>query len=228
MEAQILEVVRERKKEFDKALEARSVSYKPLVRTTIQKHRQLTLGPHGFFPQTGDVCQIQPIRKLIIKRTDREFNAGANKFSSGLPDFTSAALFPFKGRSDNILSLATVWFGRRLCYQNPIHGIDASKNHQLLTLVNNPLGKPVDTTIIDLRVLEGHGGCCAKSSEFTFLEFASTIAQGLILDCGEDPESITLAELNSKDHQFVFYENGELVAHNWEETVSPTSLLGVH
>ena len=225
MEARIFEVVRERKKEFDKALEARIISRETKIRTTIQKYRR-TLDPRGLCPQTEDVCHIPAIRELIINGTNQEFNAWADKFSSGLPKFTSAALLPFKGRSGDILSLATVWFGCKLCYQYSTHGIDALRYRHCLGLVNNPLGKPVDVATTDLHLLGW--GCCSTYPGFAFSEFASTIAQGLILDCGEDPESITLAELNSKDHQFVFYENGELAAHNWEETVSPASLLGIH
>ena len=225
MKVRILEVMRERKKELDKVREARSISRETRIRTIIQRYRQ-TLGPCGFCPQTEDVCQIPAIRRLIINGTDQEFSAWANKFSPGLPRFTSATLLPFKGRSGKILSLATVWFSCRMCSQYPIHGIDALRHRQCLALVNNPCGKPAIKTIIDLHTL---GPCCGgKSFEFTFSEFASTIAQGLILDCGEDPESITLAEIKSRHHQFVFYENGELAAHSWEETVSPASLLGVH
>jgi len=55
--------------------------------------------------------------------------------------------------------------------------------------------------------------------KLSFSEATSTIAQGLILDCGEDPESTTSAEMDSKLHWFVIYKNDKLVAHDWRETV---------
>ena len=224
MKARMLEVMQERKEELDNALEALIVSRETKIRTAVQKYQQ-TLSPRGFCPQTEDVCRIPAIRELIINGTDREFNTWADKFSPGLPRFTSTTTLPFKARSGNILSLATVWFRCSSCYQSPIHGIGALRYRQCLALPSNLFGKPVGEATVDLHILGQ--GCCAESFEFTFWEAASTIAQGLILDCGEDPESITLAEINSKHHQFVFYENGELAAHDWEETVSPAS-LGVH
>ena len=230
MEARILEVMRERKQQFDEALEAQCISRVTKIRTAIQKYQQ-TLSPRDFCPQMEDVCQIPAVRKLIIDGTDRDFNAWAGKFSAVLPKLTSeirdervtkiSALLPFKGQSGNILSLATAWFSCGLCCQYPIHGIDALGNRQCLVLPSNPFVKPIGEATIDLHTLGR--GCCAETSEFTFSEVASTIAQGLILDCGEDPESITLAEINSKHHRFVFYENGELVAHSWTETVSTTA-----
>ena len=222
MEARILEAMRECKKDIeDRVLEARSISRVNEIRVVVEKY-QRTLNPHDFCPRTEDVYQIPDIRKAIIDGTDEEFDTCVEEVASGLPKLTSkfleertakiSALVPFNERPDNVLSLAAAWFNCGWCHQyRPMHGIDMLR-HQCLIPWSPPSGK---TTTFALR-----RGWCAESSRFTFSQIASTIARGLILDCGEDPESITLAEMNSKFHRFVFYENDELVAHNWEETVS--------
>ena len=111
---------------------------------------------------------------------------------------------------------------------HPIHGTDVPSNRQCLILPSDPPGKPIGEATLDLHTI-GTGLVPQISQVYIFgscFNYYSRI-EILILDCGEDPESITLAEINSKLHWFVFYENGELAAHNWAEIVSP-SLLGVH
>ena len=233
MEGQILEKMwRCRKRIEDSALDGRCTHRVDKMRTVVQEY-QRTLDPHDFYLQVADICRIYDLRKVIVDGTDEEFNACTQEVTSGLPDLTSqireeraakiSALLPFNGRQDDAPSLATAWFMCRSCNQyKPMHGTDALR-HPCLTPWNRRSRKPTDDTTPDLHEPAGlrqH----TETTRFTFSEAASAIARGLILDCGEDPESITLAEINSKLHRFVFFENGQLTAHSWKETVSSSGL----
>ena len=236
MEARLLEAMQRRKKEIDdRPLKGHCIPRANRI-GAIALEYQRTLNPHSFYLQMEDICQVSDIRRVVIDGTDEEFDACAEQLTSRLPKLTSqileertakiSTLLQFSERPDNVLSLATAWFNCGVCYQYlPMNGINVLM-HRCPFPPHPPPGKPIREATFDSYVLKR--GWCIEPSELTFSNFASTIARGLILDCGEDPESITLAEINSKLHRFVFYEDGELVAHNWDETVSHTSLLGVY
>ena len=86
-------------------------------------------------------------------------------------------------------------------------------------------GEPTDEDILDGYVL--HRGSRPEVPEIKFSKSASTVARRLILDCGEDPESITLAEINSKLHRFVFDRGAKPVARGWEDAVSSIDSVGI-
>ena len=236
MEVRILDTMRTCQKEIeDRTLRARCTSRVNEVAAIVQKYRR-TLGPHDFCPWSQDICNIPDIRKVIIDGTDEEFNTCTEEVTSKLPKLTSqilegrtaklSVLLPFGDRPDNVLLLATAWFKCSLCHLYPaIHGIDVLRHHCPLTW-SPPSGKSAGEAAFSSYALGR--GWCAENSKFTFAKAESNVARELILDCGEDPESITLAEINSKFHRFVFNENDELVAHNWEETVSSIGFVSVH
>jgi len=228
MKVRVLEVMQTCKQAFeDKALEARCISRVEEIRTIVRKY-QRTLNPHNFCPSMEDVWQVPEIRKVIIDGIDEEFNTCAETL--GLPKLTSqileertariSALLPSNERSDNAHSLAATWFRCRSCYSY-MGGAGAVK-HWCPIGWELPSGK--STGVADssraLRL-----GWCPENFKFEFSEAASNIGRGLILNCGEDPEAITSAEMSSKLHRFVYYEKAELVARNWEETVSSGRFL---
>ena len=237
MKVVILEAMRTCKEEIEikaeiKALGARCISRLDRMGVVVVKYRQ-TLDPHDFCLTMEDICRTPDIRKTIIDGTDEEFNTCADEVTSRIPELTSqileertarlSDLLPFNGG----LSLATAWFTCGLCGTAPMYSADVLR-HQCPMPWRQPPGESI---AIGEETFNYHvpARCWyTETSKFGFSEAASTIARGLILDCGEDPESITLAEINSRFHRFVFYHNGELVAHNWEETVSPTSCVGAY
>ena len=216
----------------DKVLRARCLSRVSKMSTIAKKYHR-TLHPHDFYLSVDDVCRFPDIRKAIIGGTDEEFNTCAEGVISGLPRLTSqslekraakiSALLPSDERPDNVLSLATTWFECGSCNPSLLHGTKAL-GHQCHILRSWPPDGPVGEVTFDIHVGRGW---CAETSKFTFSKVASAIARELIIGCGEDPESITLAEMNSKAHRFAVYENGALVARNWRETVCSTGSPGV-
>jgi len=211
----------------DKASEARCTSRVKEMRAIISKYRR-TLHPHDFCPSMEDVGQIPDIRKATIEGTDEEFDACVKDISSELPKLTSrileertarvSAQLPFNERPDNALSLAKVWFSYG---PGPFHSclVDGTEalSHRNSFPRGYPPGRSIGEETFNLQTLGQRWW--TKDSTLSFSEAASAVARRLILDCSEDPESITLAEMNSKFHRFVFYESDKLVAHNWRETV---------
>ena len=235
MEARILDAMRTCKKEIeDRILRFRCISRLNKMRIIVQKYKR-TLDPHDFCLQMEDVCRIPDIRKAIIDGTEEEFSACAEEVTSGLPKLTAqileervakiSALLPANDRPGDALQLATAWFDCGLCRPHRMHGTDALR-YECMLRWSGPSGQSIGEVTFDLQVPK-RGWC--SGTQVTFSEVASTITRGLILECGEGPESITLAEMNAKLHQFAFREDGELVAHNWEETVSSAGFVqGVH
>ena len=237
MKVEILEAMRACKEEIerkaeDKALDARCISRVNKMRMVVQKY-QRTLHPHDFFPSMEDVCRTPDIRTVIIDGTDEEFDTCVEGTTSRLPELTSqtleertlklSALLEFDGRPADVLTLATVWFTCGLCNPSLMHGTDVL-GHQCPIASREIPGEAIGISEATFNYHVPARCWNAETFSLRFSEAASAVARGLILDCGEDPESVTLAEINSRFHRFVFYENDELVAHNWEETVSSTDL----
>ena len=237
MEARILDAMRTCKKEIeDRTLRGRCISRVNEMRTIVEKYqRTLRLHPHNFCLRMEEVCRIPDIRKVIIGGTDEEFSACVEEVTSGLPKLTSqileertakiSALLPANDRRGDALSLATAWFNCGFCHPNRIHGSDTLMHQCTFPICGFPSGQSISETTFDSFVPERGW---RDETRFTFSEVASNIVRGLILDCGEDPESITLAGMNSKLHRFAFYKNDELVVHNWEGTVSSADFVDVH
>lgn len=197
---------------------------------TIVKNYQRTLDPHDFCPSIDDLCRFPDTRKVIVGGADEEFEEVTSRFHELTSQILEeriaklSALIPFSERPDNVLSLATVWFNCEPCRPLLIHGTDALK-HECSHRRGNPDARPVGEVTFDAFV--PRGGWCAETSKFTFSIAASTIARGLILDCGEDPESMAFVEMNSKLHRFVFEEIDKLFAYSWADAVSFADIVGV-
>ena len=228
MRAQVLDEMQRCKQRMeDNALKARCISRVNEMKTVIHKYRR-TLHPHDFYPSMEDVGQIPDFREAIVNGTDEEFNACVEEVIVGLPELTSRileertakvlALLPSDGKQNNVLSLATVWFtcgpvvyGRRF-----MDGTEVLQHRDLVSRSWTP-GTHIGEETFDRHVMGQRWQ--AIKSKFSFSEAASTIARGLILDCGEDPESITSAEMDSKLYRFAVHENGRLTVNDWREAV---------
>jgi len=232
MEDRILNVMRTRKQEIeDSILMSRWWSRVKKLGTVVEEY-QRTLHPHDFWPSVDDVCRTPDIRKVIIHGTEEEFSICVEEVVSELPKLTSklleeriaklSALIPFNKRPDNVLSLATFWFECEMCGRSPIHGTDALRHERVRS---DPREGPVGETTFDTVTLRR--SWCPETPNFKFSTATSTIARGLILECGEDPESVTLAEMNCKPHRFIYREK-DLFAYGWRDTVSPSGPVGVH
>ena len=232
MEARILDAMRECKQEIeDEALKDRCDSRVTKMNAIVTKYER-TLDPHDFCASMEDVCRLPDIRKVIIDGTDEEFNACAEELTSRLPELTShlleerttkmTALFPSSERPGNIFLFATGWFKCGMCYMHPMHAADALRHYCRIPWCYRP-EKPVGETTLDN--FAWRRSWCGETHMLQFSEVASTLARKLILECGEDPDSITLAEMDARLHRFGFYKNTELAACNWREMVSSAGFV---
>jgi len=223
------EMQRCKQKIEDKASRDRCRSSVGEMRAIIRKYRRGTLHPHNFYLSMEDVGRIPDIRKAIVNGTDEEFNICVKDVICRLPELTSnileertakvLALLPLDQRPDNVLSLAAVWFIFGPADSRSPHlmdGTEALSHRDPVPLSRTP-ETPIGEETFDRYALGQYR--FPQESMLSFSEAASTIARGLILDCSEDPESITSAEMDSKFHRFGIYKNDKLVARNWRETV---------
>jgi len=231
MEARIIDAVQACKEEIETTLLMTRWDRRTEKVGAIVKDYQRTFHPHDFYLSLDDVRRIPDIHEAIVDGTDEEFTACAEGLAPRLPGLTSklleertaylSALIPFDERPGNVLSLATVWFDCTSCglaRRFLLHGTEA-----LVHECRRPWGStcrgPASEATLDTTV---RGGWC---STFTFSKLASDTVRGLVLDCREDPESITLAEMNSKLYRFVVRESDQ-VAFSWMEVVSSFGLFG--
>ena len=232
MEVRVLDAMRRCKQEIEaKTLTDRWWSRVRKIRKIVDRYKWGPSDPQRFYPLEDDICRIPDIRKVILYGTDEKFNTCAEKLTSRLPELASqcleeraaelSATLPFTERPNNVLSLAAVWFCRP--FDQFVHGSDALKELWVLPcgdLYERPISEAYFDTVILRR------GWYNKKSKFRFSDVASATARRLILDCGEDPESITSMEMDSKAHPFVFHEADEFFVCGWREAVSPTGFVG--
>lgn len=227
MEVRILNAMHACKQRVDAALLIDLWDLRVAKMVAVVNAYQRTFHPHDFYPSAADVCRIPDVREVSMDGTDEEFNACIEGLTSRLPELTSkllgertailSALIPFDERPDNVLSLAAVWFNCESCMRH----LQCSLLHGLDALVHECLyAKPVGEVAFDTIALRG-----GWHATFTFSKLSSAIARELVLDCHEDPESITLAEMNSKLYRFIVGESDQVVC-SWKDTVSFSGLVG--
>ena len=220
----------------DRILQDRCVSRLGKIGTIVKKY-QRTLDPLGFFLLEEDIWKLPDIRKTIIDGTDEELEACAEEVTSRIPKLTSqileertakiSALLPFTNRPDNGFSLATAWVKCGSCRASAMHATDAL-NHYCPSSRRYPSGKPIGETTVETYVMGR--AWCGKSAKLNFSKVSSRIARDLILSCGEDPENITWAEINTKLHRFVLVDNygySSPIVGSWRYTVRSAGFLGV-
>ena len=218
-----------RKQEIeDDALEDRCI-FRLTKMKEIVKSYERTLNPHDFCPSTEDICMVPDIRKAIIDGNNEEFDTCADEVMSRLPRLTSplleeriakiSALLPYKKRSDNVLSLAIAWVKCGSCNASPMHATDALR-HYCSIPQDYFSEKPIGEATFDAYV-RGQAWC-GQTATLRFSQPTSSIARGLILDCGDDSKNITWKEMDAKFHRFVRYECGNPIVQNWREMVGHT------
>lgn len=231
MKAQVLEVMQMHKKEIeDQTVEDRCVSRVGEVKAIVLRY-QSAFDPDSSPPPMDRVCWIPKIRKAIIYGTDEEFNACAKEVASRLPELASQyleerftkilALLPVDKRPHN--SLATAWLVCRWPGRSLVHATGVL-SHSFGIRQGPYWGASIGEMTFDHCVR----GQWTYSSQFTFSEFASTVARKLIVDCCKDPESTTSAEMDSEIYQFVVHKGSGLVVHDWRKTVSSTGSAAAH
>ena len=185
--------------------------------------------PHDFSPSTADVCWIPEVRKTIIDGTDEEFQDCEADLRSRIPELSASwleerrkfflQLLPQDSPSLEHLFLATTLFdcancresGMRIkdaishCCHNYRYRSERRENFSSVASANAFYGIPWDS----------------GSSKFEFSVNLSLLVREVIVECGENPDTITTQEMNRKHHRFARIGWDEsITVLNWLQTVS--------
>ena len=192
--------------------------------------------PHHFCPSTADIHWIPEVRKVIVDGTDKEFQDLEAHLPSRIPELSATwleerrkfflQLLPQDSPSLEHLLLATTFFYCARCCESGMR-IENALSHYCRV---QSYGKEHKAGFSNAA---SAGHFCNKAdvpwdSGFSKYEYSaglSAIVGEVVVECGENPDTVTTREMNRKHHRFVrLGGNGSVTVLNWLEVVSS----GVH
>jgi hypothetical protein len=204
------------------------------VKEIIDTFRFSLSHPHDFRPSVGDICWIPEVRKAIEDGTDEEFQDCENDIRSKISELTATwleerraiflRLLPQESPTLEHLSLATTFFActNPSCYM-PDMRIEEALSHRCYRLSDRELGVQFSSAASKSFFL--HHVCPPWNPEFSTYRYSletADVFRGIILECGENPETITTREMTKKHHRFARFERGgSVTVMNWLEAVGP-------
>ena len=195
--------------------------------------------PHDFSPSKGDICWIPEVRRAIIDGTDEEFQNCEAGLRSRIPELSVAwleerrkvflQLLPQDSPSLEHFSLVTTLFD---CTECPTRGmrIETALSHGCKRgygwrgnapreTFSNDAGASTFQNEADIPWDWGH-------VKFEYSAERSALAREVALECGEDPDTVTIQEMNRKHHRIaLFREDGTVAVLNWLQVVSSGARL---
>jgi len=189
--------------------------------------------PHDFSPSSADVCWIPEVRKTIVDGTDEEFQECETDLRSRIPELSAAwleerqkvfmGLLPQDSPTLEHLSLATTLFDCVKCHRfglriedalsHSCHSYNYGREHRE-TFTN-----AASASTFFLRTSPPWDSGFSKYEYSTKL---SALVREVVVQCGEDPDTITTQEMNRKHYRFVRFgcRDGMIAVINWLEAVS--------
>lgn len=189
--------------------------------------------PRDFYPSAADICWIPEVRKAIIDGTDKEFQDCIVDIRSRISELSATWLeerrnfflqfLPQDPPTLQHLSLATTFFDCVKCHTFDMR-IERALSHCCLNreYVTQFSGESSAQTY-DYHVNPHWDSGFAR---YRYSAELTTVAREIILECGENPDTITTQEMSGKHHRFVRFDtNGTVGVLNWVEAVSSGALL---
>lgn len=192
--------------------------------------------PHDFYPSAADICWTPEVRKALIDGTDEEFQDCLADIRSRMPELSAAwleerrnvflRLLPQSPPALKHLSLATTLFDCINCREFGIR-IEEAVLHKCRGCGYKKIKEKFSSAASE-QVYRWNVGNPWNSGS-TGYKYSATLAaltREVILDCGENPDTITTQEMNRKHHRFARFnparfDIGETVSVlNWVEAVS--------
>ena len=187
--------------------------------------------PHDFSPSTADACWIPEVRKAIVDGTDEEFEDRKADVRSRISELSATwleerrkvflGLLPQDSPSLEHLSLATTLFDcmgcRKLCMR-----IEEALSHWCLPRDNGEYFPMFSSTSsANFYYYDVGAPWDSGHAVYRYSDKLSALVRELVLECGEDPDTITTKEMNRKHHRFVtFGANGSITVLSWFQAVS--------
>ena len=187
--------------------------------------------PHDFSPSTADACWIPEVRKAIVDGTDQEFQDREAEVRSKISELSATwleerrkvflGLLPQNSPSLKHLSLATTLFDCMECRKFGMR-IEKALSHECRYTHGNEYFA-MFSSIISANVFYYDVGAPWNSglAVYRYSDELSALVREVVLECGEDPDTITTKEMNRKYHRFVsFGTNGSISVLSWFQAVS--------
>lgn len=187
--------------------------------------------PHDFCPSLEDVCWIPEVQKTLIDGTRKEMEDCVADIQSRLSELSATwleerkesflELVPRESPSPEHLSLATTMFDCTKCREYGMR-IESAVSHTCHW---------VETKERCEKFSNGNGyhfyrhdvgsHWNRKVSVYRYSADLSALAREIVLECGEDPDTITTEEMNRKHHRFAcFGTDGKITVLSWFQAVS--------
>ena len=187
--------------------------------------------PHDFCPSIGDICWIPEVREAIVDGTDEEFQDCEADIRSRIPELTATwleerrgvflQLLPQESPTLEHLSLATTLFDCTDCRTSGMR-IEKALSHRCYNLSDRELGVQFSSTASkDFYHDRVRPPWNSDFSRYKYSPELADVVRGIILECGENPDTITTREMTRKHHRFAHHGGGGTVTvMNWFEAVS--------
>ena len=190
--------------------------------------------PHDFHPSVADVCWIPEVQRTIISGTGEEFDACEADTRARLPGLSATwlqerrnfflTLLPRGSSTVEHLSLATTIFD---CMKCKIYGmcIEKALLHACRIWGQDYLSERRFKEIPGQHIArvfcdKAHSSWDSGYSEYRYSEGPSRHVREIVLECGEDPDTITTKEMNDKHLRFAcFQTNGTIRVRSWYEVL---------
>ena len=205
------------------------------IRSVVDSFYDSLPHPHDFHPSVADVCWIPEVQKAIISGMDEEFDACETDIRARLPELSATwlqerrnfflALLPQGSPTVERLSLATTIFYCTKCKDRGMRIEKAllhtcggwDKDYLNERRFQEIPGKHIAEVFCDKVRSPWH----SEYSEYKYSEWFSCLVRGIVLECGEDPDTITTEEMNNKHFRFAcFGTDGAIRVRSWHEVLS--------
>ena len=186
--------------------------------------------PHDFSPSTADVCWIPEVRKAIVGGTDEEFRDREAEVRSRISELSATWLeerktvllkrLPQGSPGMEHLSLATTLFDCKGCNKFGMR-TEEVLSHRCRYDDDRRIPKFPNSTSRRYFCHEVGIPWDFRISMYRYSKELSALTRAIVLECGEDPDTITTEEMNKKHHRFVrLGANGSIAVLSWSQAVS--------
>ena len=203
------------------------------VRRIVDPFRFSLPHPRDLSPSTADIFWIPEVRKAIIDGTDKVFQGLEADLPSRIPELSATwleerskfflQLLPQDPPSLKHLHLATTFFGCLECRQSGMRTEDVL-SHYCRDDSYGSEHKAGLSSAASAKSFYNRASVPWDSgfSEHQYSAGLSASVREVVVECGEDPDTITIQDMNWKHHRFVrFGWGGAIAVLNWSEVVSP-------
>ena len=190
--------------------------------------------PHDFSPSTADVCWIPEVRKTIIGGTDAEFQHLEADLRSRMSELSASQLeerkkfflqlLPQDSSNLEHLSLVTTLFDCTKCDHSEMC-TKAALSHTCVSFSHGYKNehKASFSNVHSETAFNDRAGIPWDSgfSEYKHSGVYSALVREVVVECGENLDTVTTQEMNRRPHRFVrFGSGGAIAVLNWSEAVS--------